>query len=406
MTRVTNTIKPIAAVLFGLGIAVVALELLPRMLPGLLPAKVRAVQRIYDARSSWESMMRGDRELGFTLRPDLDLRFPSEGREIHITTREFDSLGFGFRDLGTSAPYDALALGDSFTFCDDAPAEACWVRRLADKTELSIATLGVNGYSNLAEARLLRKLAPSVRAKLVLVGFFPNDFKDNLHFARWAESGSNDDYWTWMRRKRRSDLSDRLARYSILYRLFDAARRYGKRRTCEYHEGGLDYVWRADAWWRQVVNNPGKTPGFELMEKAFADMKSSASRMNARLVILLFPFKEQVYWDAASRCQPEGQALTRRQVDAPLEAVKATCARLGVECCDLLPALRARAETGEQLYLRVSAHWNDAGNAAAAGAVAACLDGSGKGDTSLAGRATGTDANFEPIGELEREVNS
>ena len=396
---------PIAAVLFGLGVAVVALELLPRVLPGLLPAKVRAVQRIYDARSSWQSMMRGDRDLGFTLRPDLDLRFPSEGREIHITTREFDSLGVGFRDLGTHPPYDALALGDSFTFCDDAPAEACWVRRLADETGLSIATLGVNGYSNLAEARLLRRLVPSVRAKLILVGFFPNDFKDNLHFARWTESGSSDDYWTWMRRKRRSDLSDRLARYSILYRLFDAARRYGKRRTCEYHEGGLDYVWRADAWWREVVTNPGRTPGFALMEKAFADMKTSASRMGARLVILLFPFKEQVYWDAASRCQPEGRTLTRRQVDAPLKAVKETCARLGVECCDLLPALRARAATGEQLYLRVSAHWNDAGNAAAADAVAACL-GSGKMRASSADRPTGADTQSERIGELEREVNS
>ncbi|RMD81868.1 MAG: hypothetical protein D6815_10660, partial [Candidatus Dadabacteria bacterium] len=250
--------------MLGTGVAVVSLELLPRLLPALLPPKVRAVQRIYDARSSWESMMRGDAELGFTLRQDLDLVFPSEGREIRIRTREFDTAGVGFRDLGTRPPYDAIAIGDSFTFCDDAPAENCWVRRLADQTGLSIATLGVNGYSNLAEARLLRRVSASVHPKLVLVGFFPNDFKDNLHFARWTESGSSDDYWTWMRRKRRSDLSDRLARYSILYRLFDAARRYGKRHTCEYREGGLDFVWRADAWWREVVRNPGKTPGFEL----------------------------------------------------------------------------------------------------------------------------------------------
>ena len=53
------------------------------------------------------------------------------------------------------------------------------------------------------------------------MGFFPNDFKDNLHFHNWTKSGSKD-YWTWMRRKRRSDLSEFLAEHSVLYRLFDA----------------------------------------------------------------------------------------------------------------------------------------------------------------------------------------
>ena len=192
-----NVLKGALALTLSLVLAVLVVELIPRLLPqSLLPAKVRAVQRIYNARDSWKGMMRGDAELGFVLLPDLELEFPSEDRSVSIRTAALNGFDIGYRQIGTSAPYDALALGDSFTFCDDSTAQDCWVRRLADLTDLSIATLGVNGYSNLAEARLLKKVGPSVSPKLLLVGFFPHDFKDNLHFRNWTESDS-DDYWTW-----------------------------------------------------------------------------------------------------------------------------------------------------------------------------------------------------------------
>ena len=134
----------------------------------------------------------------------------------------------------------------------------------------------------------------------MLVGFFPNDFKDNLHFRNWSQSDT-DDYWTWQRHKRRSDVSEFLARNSVFYRLVDAARRYGRRDTFEHREGGLDFVFRADAWWRYVLERPGHTPGFHLARKAFDQMAATARGMNARLVVLLFPFKEQVYWDVARK---------------------------------------------------------------------------------------------------------
>jgi len=316
--------------------------------------------------------MRADAGLGFTLRPGLDLQFPSEGRQIAIKTVRLGVDDIGYRDIGTRAPFDAIAVGDSFTFCDDAPAEACWVRLLSDHTALSIATLGVNGYSNLAEAGMLAEVADELRPKLVLVGFFPNDFKDNLHFRNWTKSGS-DDYWTWMRRKRRSDLSEFLAEHSVLYRLFDAARRYGKRDTFEYRKDGLAFTFRADAWWRSVVDDPGETPGFVLMRDAFRDMKKQTDAMGASLMVLLFPFKEQVYWHIAEQYQPEDAQYTQEQIDAPLQAVESFCETEGIDCCDLTGPLRERAESGPQLYLRVGAHWSDAGNRAAAEIVEDCL---------------------------------
>ncbi len=367
---------------FGLVLALSMVEILPRALPGLMPRKVQAVLRIYDARNSWESMMRGDRELGFVLRPGLDLSFPSEGRRIAIRTRPLENgpPDIGFRDIGTSAPYQAVALGDSFTFGDDAPAENCWVRRLSDELGMSIATLGVNGYSNLGEARLLHKVAPALGSvRLILVGFFPNDFKDNLHFRNWTDSDT-DDYWTWQRRNRRSDASELLADYSVTYRLFDAARRYGARNTFEHHEGGLDFVFTGDAWWRSVVEQPGKTPGFRLAEQAFDDMKAVAAGMNAKLVVLLFPFKEQVYWPVVRKYYAGDEDLGKLEetdIDAPFVALSRALAERGIASCDLTPALRREAGTRGQLYLRAGAHWTDEGNAAAAVSIAECLRGLG-----------------------------
>jgi hypothetical protein len=375
----SNTKMGLAALVLGLVFALVLVESIPRLLPGLMPAKVRTVQRLYEARNSWEDMMRGDPELGFVLKPGLDLRFPSEGREIELRTVEFAGHDIGFRDIGTDAPYDAIALGDSFTFCDDAPAQSCWVRVLSDMTGMSIATLGVNGYSNLAEARLFAKVGPQLAPRVVLVGFFQNDFKDNLHFHNWTQSDT-DDYWTWMRRKRRSDVSEFLARNSFLYRLFDAARRYGKRDTYEYKQDGLEFVFRADGWWRTVLDQPGDTPGFHLTVDAFRQMKATAAAIDTQLVVLLFPFKEQVYWNIARQYQIGGDEIEQEDMDAPLHAVRTALQAEGIRYCDLTDDLRARALEGRQLYLKVGAHWTDDGNRAAAESIARCL-----GDLGIAG---------------------
>ena len=380
--RLGKGLKAAGAIAFGLVLALALVEVVPRAMPGLMPRKVQSVLRIYDARNSWESMMNGDRELGFVLKPGLDLSFPSEGRHITIRTTTLDAgpADLGIRDIGVPGPYEAIALGDSFTFCDDSPAESCWVRRLSDELGISMATLGMNGYSNLAEARLLKKVAPALGSvRLVLVGFFPNDFKDNLHFRNWTEAGT-DDYWAWQRQKRRSDTSELLADWSVTYRLLDAARRYGGRNTFEHHEGGLDFVFTGDAWWRSVVEQPGKTPGFQLAVEAFEDMQATAKGMNAKLVVLMFPFKEQVYWPLVRKYWASDAGLGKLEegdIDAPFVELRRALDSRGIASCDLTPPLRREAATGAQLYLRAGAHWTDEGNAATARSIAACLTGLG-----------------------------
>jgi hypothetical protein len=362
----------VAAVLMSLGFTVALLEALPRLAPGLMPEKVRAVERIYDARESWENMMHPDRQLGFSLKPGLDIAFPSEAGQIAVKTLDAGIDSVGYRDLGTKAPFDAMAIGDSFTFCDDCPAESCWVKLLSQQTGLSIGDLGVNGYSNLAEANMLTKVGPVWKPKLVLLGFFPNDFKDNVHFNNWVRSDS-DDYWTWMRRKRRSDTSDWLARNSFLYRLFDASRRYGDRKPVEYNGNGVSLVLRSDDWWWGVVERSEVTPTYAITQQALASADAIAKKQGSHLVVLLFPFKEEVYWDVVRQHLKHGADLSDDDVDAPLSTLGDFMSKQSIDYCNLTAPLREHARKGEQLYLKTSAHWTAAGNKVAADAILACL---------------------------------
>jgi len=77
-----------------------------------------------------------------------------------------------------------------------------------------------------------------------------------------------------------------------------------------------------------------------------------------------------VYWDIVRAHMPANGTV---DVDHPLEVVHRFCEENHMHVCDLRGALEAEARHGRQLYLRVSGHWNDDGNAVAARALAACL---------------------------------
>ena len=166
----------------------------------------------------------------------------------------------------------------------------------------------------------------------------------------------------------------------MTYRLFDAARRYGSRNTFEHRDGKLDFVFTGDAWWSSVIEKPGQTPGFHLAEDAFEDMQAAANGMGAKLVVLLLPFKEQVYWPVVRQYykdDPELGKLEEADIDAPFVALKSALDKRGIAACDLTAPLRRESETRGQLYLRAGAHWTEEGNAAAADSIAECLRGLG-----------------------------
>ena len=362
--------------LFGCVVGLVFVEIVPRLIPRLLPSGFQGLERVYAGRAKWEKMMIADPFLGYRPRPDLDLSMPSEGRNISVRTTSYGLGEVGFRQIGATPPFDAVALGDSFTFCDDVTSEDCWVRKVGEKTGLSIATLGVSGYSTLAEARLLERYGLRLRPRIVLVAVFANDFNDNVDFDDWLAS-ANDNFWLWRTQAEgRGPTARWLAEHSQSFRLLEAARRGSGRKTLRYKEGDLDLVFRVDRWWlpdsdRQRAQ--GRERGWRLMRGALDKMKKDAASIGAALVVVLIPAKEEIYWGLVHEHMPKLGDNAALEADHPLEIVRQYCADQRIHACDLRTSLQPIADQGKQLYLRVSGHWNDAGNVVAGEAVAGCL---------------------------------
>jgi hypothetical protein len=360
--------------LLGLCVGLVCVELLPRVLSGMMPGDVRGLERVYAGRAKWEEMMVADPDLGYRPKPGLDLLYPSEGRNIVVRTTAHGLGDIGFRDIETKPPFDAIALGDSFTFCDDVPVETCWVRLLGERAGMSIASLGISGFSTLAEQRVLRSYGKRLRPRLVLLGLFPNDFNDNLRFAEWKNSG-HPDFWEWRKsREGRGAIRGWLAAHSAAYRLIDAALRSDESKTFRYKRNGLNLVLRTDRWISDSRQASEREEGWRLMQQALLEMQRDAASIGARLVVVLIPSKEEVYWNVVRDELPADAAAG---IDRPLALVADFCAQQGIAACDLRPAFEREAERHRQLYLRISGHWTDEGNHLAADAITACLQSRG-----------------------------
>jgi len=365
-------VKLAVGLVLGLLLSEVGLRIMPRT---VLPQEFGILDRVYTARSTWQRMMMGDPYLGYKLRPDVDIMFPSEGRLISYKTTNYGLGEIGFRDIGVQPPFSVIAVGDSYTLCDDVPAEACWIRHLGQATGLSIGTLGVNGYSTLAEARVLERYGLQLQPKVVLVGVYLNDFKDNVNFDAWSKSGDAN-FWIWLGQQRgRGEMGRWLADRSMIYRMIDGASRVRGRDIFKYKNDDVDFVFRMDRWWLQLLQDTENDRGFKLMQQALLDMKTRAAGAGAELVVLLFPSREQVYWNLAREfAPPEGKSL---DPDHPLDVVRDFAIANGLRYCEFADALRGEAAKGKQLYHRISSHFNDEGNVAAAAIIAACLNDQG-----------------------------
>lgn len=363
-----KVLVPIAGIVFGLLVVELGVRWAPR---ALLPGEFRVMDRAYTGRVKWQEMMVGDPYLGYRYRPDLDVEFPSEGINIDIRTTSHGLGDIGFRDIDTTAPFDAIALGDSFTFCDDVMTRDCWVKHVGDETGLNFATLGVSGFSTVAEGRVLERYGRRLHPGLVVLAIFPNDFNDNIDFDEWLQSGT-ENFWEWRgRREGRGPLFRRLADNSAVVRIIDSAMRTRDRHSYVYQRDGIDLVFQP--WWLEPLQGERldhRRRGWELMRTAILDMARVSEEIGARFLIVTIPTKEEVYWEVARDALPNAERLV---VDRPFGDLFALCTERGLACCDTRPALEAEAIAGRQLYLRVSSHWNDAGNAVAAHAVSQCL---------------------------------
>lgn len=116
---------------------------------------------------------------------------------------------------------------------------------------------------------------------------------------------------------------------------------------------------------------------WQVTEALLARANASAKAINAELVVVCAPSQFQIYDDDWYRLIGTKRAsiLAQYAQDAPNQRLAEATQRAGVRMLDLLPAIRAAAESSETpLYFAEDGHWTPAGHALAARLVASYLN--------------------------------
>lgn len=358
-----------ALILFGLTAGLLLMEGCLRLFGDFLPEGLRyraglarfhaQMDGIYVADPYlWHKSVAGiDRTI--TGHPDYD---------FYVTTNTLGYEGIGFRDDGVSDVAPIVAVGDSFTWGDGIDNDKTWVERLEAESGRDVVNLGMSGYGSQQILRLLQTYGLPFKPRLILWAFFPNDFNDAGHFAWREETGRlakqvpKPKPWTEVLDR---DLRIYSVAYTWLVSPFDEPDENEEYERLYYTDKFLNLSFVLRSYWGERLDPTDKYtgPGLVYTQQALAEAQAAASQLNAEIVVLLLPSKEQVYWPIVSTLADNAADY---KVNWPHEEVKAWCEANGVRYLDLTPAFSTRAAQGEQLYYRFDAHWNEAGHELAA----------------------------------------
>jgi hypothetical protein len=364
---------------FGLLLAEATLRFFPRLMPFALRTDLKVDDEAIDeAHHERSRLLLEDGYLGRVLRPDASLHV--EGHPDYTYDIATLSLGIGeggFRDDGLNGPVYAVTVGDSFTFGDGVSLEQTWVERLEASIGHDVVNEGVPGYSSIQNMRNLAAYSLPLEPEVVIWAFFNNDPADDWAFQAWLASGEPS-WGAWQRMQLANEATETdaqaadtdslttfLAENSRLYAVANLAAQAADEPYQPYVDDTLDFRFKFDTVWNKYLNADDERVqyGMQLAQFNVLEGQRLAGEQGVELVLALIPFKEQVYWPIVSRYveRPEDY-----DVDWMTDAMLDFCADNDLTCIDLLPAFRARAEQGEQLYFRTDGHFNEAGHALAA----------------------------------------
>jgi lysophospholipase L1-like esterase len=134
-----------------------------------------------------KDMYVADEDAGYRLAPGFSGRIERAG---HVTEFRTNSTGQRGGELGPKTRPRILALGDSFTWGWGVGEGEEWIHVTGDELarrggpDVQAVNGGVNGYGTESALALLREIGDTVKPDLVLLGFFANDYTDNLIGAR------------------------------------------------------------------------------------------------------------------------------------------------------------------------------------------------------------------------------
>lgn len=346
-------------ILIGILFPLCTIEGAAHLIPNLIPLEIRSVFQ-----NEQQQELKGltpDETLGYKYAPnltDFPVPFDNNGTEgtYHISTVSLGYADAGFRDDGlgdeTSGQPFGVVIGDSYASCASVEMEECWVELTERQVHQDWANLGVVGYGPQQELGMLAKYGLPLQPKLVVWVFFANDLSDAWRFDQFGSGGfKQGKFW-------QNPLRSWLAHNSALYTIGSF---FWYNRSLFYNLAQADGVTvPRDSnliWWltNTDLDIPEVAEGLALTQQSILEARRQtlAADPNAQFIVLILPFREQVYAPAA--LQP--------RLDHLNHTLAGFCRQHNLVCLDLTPALREKAGIeASSIYFNQDIHLTARGN--------------------------------------------
>ena len=369
-----NVLHNVAGIIFGVLVALLIAELTLRAAPQLMPAAAQIRHRADSDVKVDSDVWLADDYLGYKLPPGIDTlfeAFPEKPYRVQTTSLGYDDIGF--RSAERNGKPIAALLGDSFTLAEGVSFDQSWPVLLAERTGWNVLNFALNGYGPPQYARMLERYALPLKPGLVLWVFCPNDLgnaydfhhaidegRGALGYRSHRESSLADTIWTGLR-----DHSYVIDSLSFVIK----ALKHGG--AVKVDTASVKFTAQWDYWQPLIsVDDKRIRKGWEWTQHDLLEARDAARNAGAEFVVVVIPFREQIYWDLLKGKLP---GWDEAHPDGPGDLVRTYCKENGIRVLDLAPPFRERARPGRQLYFSGDGHWNPEGNAFAAETIASFL---------------------------------
>ena len=316
---------------------------------------VEILLRIFNAVPLLDKFLVPDDYLIYHLKPNLNDKVQNADGLYHdVKTIDLGFKDIGFRDDGINGEPFSVVLGDSFSAAFEVNMTDSWPQLLEEKLGKDVANMALYGYGSLQEKRMLEKYGVKLKPKLILWEFFGNDFSDDFNAF--------------------NTLNNKETLFEKIYKEFRVVRfawnNLAKIRRLSdsvfYNDDKLNIILWPNQWRNLYPITPDSTAvqvGEKITKVNILEAKSIAESNGAKFILILFPNKDQVYWQFI---KDKVKTITLEELNYPVEEIKKFCTENNIVCLDLTPKLIELSSNEEQIYFTRDGHFNEKGNSVVA----------------------------------------
>lgn len=376
----------IAALLEGL------LRIAAPSLPPQLSAPIFTVMTGEPYAQEWSPAWIRNSDHYYIVQPGLQnaLQYGSPSVTFHIDTIElWEGGGIGFRNRPVDYAVDAVAVGDSFTFCFN-EIEDCWVTLLGKNTGMGIVNLGQPVTGSISHELILRDFGTPYQAPIVIWQFFGNDFNDDYGLlvdqgrVEPVEDGDIErikaealpeeaEIIRWLRKNSALFVSLEGILRGQPGGLWSSDPLFTPRYRVPYPGGELRFGQPYELLSLDMAREANQI-GREASRAAFESARERVAAWGGQMLVILIPTREEVYAHLTEALMAPGEMDALRSAR---QSMLTLCDELRLNCLDLLDTLSGTALEEDALYFSDDLHLTPRGNAIVAETIQQWLDDQG-----------------------------